>query len=205
MKGMKRVAWDISHSEFAVLDHYYFSRLLDVAKANNILIEEVDSIDDLGSYDVLVINYPEEYFKDDEVDRLKQFVRGGGILIVLAYYENKDDSARAANSISKRFGVKFNEDSVRSKFFDENEYIIVTEKIKKFSDGVKKVVIPCPCSVEGGESFIFEQERDIPLFTYVKEGSGMGIFGGSCSFWDNHSLMRADNKTFAMNILNGKD
>lgn len=201
---IRRVAWDVSHSEFAVRDHYYFSRLINIALKNGIIIEEIDSISDIDNYDVLVINYPEDHFSNTETEKILSFVKKGGITIVLAYYENKDDSARAANTISKEFGVKFNEDSVTSKYFDENEYIVLTDRISRFKDGVRRILIPCPCSVEGGESFVFEAEKGIPLFTLTKIGYGMGIFGGSCSFWDNHSIIREDNEKFAINLLYGK-
>ena len=198
-----KVAWDVSHSEFAVRDHYYYSRLLEIAAESGIKMEEIDSINAIKEYDVLVVNYPEEEFTDKEGEKIKNFVKGGGRLIVLAYYENKDNSARASTSISKNFGVKFNEDKVTSSKSEENEYIIVTSRIEKFNHNVEKIVLPCPCSVDSGNYFVYEEDKNLPLFSYVKYGKGIAIFGGSCAFWDNHSIERANNRNFALNLLKG--
>ncbi len=200
---MMKVAWDVSHSEFAVKDHYYYSKLMEYAAKEGLNIEEIDDLRVIDEYDVLVINYPEEKFSDNEARIVEAFVKRGGILIVLAYYENKDDSARASTSLSKNFGVKFNEDKITSESSGDNEYIIITSKVKKFNRDVERVLIPCPCSVNGGNYFVFEEKKEIPIFSYIRCGKGIAVFGGSCAFWDNHSIDRESNKNFSMNLLKG--
>ena len=68
MKRRVKIGWDISHLEFTIEDHYYFSILKSSLKESGAVVKEVDSFKDITRYDVTVLNYPEKTFTKELCD-----------------------------------------------------------------------------------------------------------------------------------------
>ncbi len=71
-KKEMRVAWSATHQEFLLSDGYYFSGLYKELSKRGVLIEEVEDFDRLFEYDVIIFNYPENPFEQEERERIKK-------------------------------------------------------------------------------------------------------------------------------------
>ncbi len=209
-----RIGWDISHMEFTIEDHYYFSLLKRKILSLGASVEEVEALEDILSYDVLVINYPEMPFNDADVGRIVRYLEGGGRVVILGYFRNEDNVADNINSLTKRFGLELLNDEI----FDDHhnhegdERIIVSSKVMLFSDGVRRVLMPCPAPIRPLSSdarIVLEAENTARTLSghrpimgaLVGVGKGFVLLLGSCVFWDNFSIRKYDNMRFAANIL----
>ena len=81
---MIRIGWDISHREFTIRDYYYFSKLYDTLISLGAVVEELMDIRNINGYDIVVFNYPEEPFNNEERRIIRKFVEQGGRVIILA-------------------------------------------------------------------------------------------------------------------------
>ena len=154
---MIKVGWDLTHQEFTVTDHYYFSKLLREAKRAGIEIEEVRDWSRLEAYDVIVFNYPERPFSEEEGEQVRRLVwEMGKRVILLGYYKNEDGIADTCNSLARRFGMELNRDEVRDERNNHggDPYFVVTTKIRRYNRNernelnVRKVVLPCTATVK---------------------------------------------------------
>lgn len=214
-----RIAWDISHQEFTIEDHYYFSILKRELKRRNIDVFELDKLSDIlkEKADVLVINYPEKPFSRGDVDIVQRFLNRGGKVIVLGYYANEDGIAATINSLTKHFGLVLRADRVYDPINNDggDEFLIVTSRVLNFNRGVRKVLFPCSASIKilnEKASAIVEAEDtarsnlggDPILMVMLSFGKGTLILGGTCVFWDNYSIGKYNNKEFSLNLLLGR-
>jgi len=212
-----RVAWDISHMEFTIEDHYYFSKLKKLAKENGIEIKVISDLSSLSHFDTLVLNYPEKRFNENEINELINFVEEGGRLIALGYYNNEDNVATVINDVSENFGMILLDDSIYDEVnnYDNDPLYPTTSNISSILTDVTKVMLPCSASVKlnssqtevliKGEKTAKSNKFGTKIFAGLsKKGKGEFILFGTCVFWDNYSINVLDNGKLALRLLNYK-
>jgi len=222
----KKIAWDISHQEFTIEDHYFFSTLKLLLKNAGAEVNETASLSEIENYDVVVFNYPEKAFTDSEGKLVREIVSRGGKAIACGYYKNEDNVASCINSLSLHFGLFLNSDEVRDEVSNDGKdpLFVVTTRVLSYSTTVKRVVLPCTGSIsikiekeKGlgkpiilGEPTAYsssDSDREVILGaeTTVGEGKGKGkgkfILIGTCVFWDNFSIKKYNNLDFSLNLL----
>jgi len=198
-----KIAWDISKQCFTITDYYYFSKLQKFLKENGFSFEETTDFNNLDKYDIIVFNYPEKFFSEEESLFLKDLVNSGKRILCLAYYKNEDFIADTCNSLAKVFNVKFHGDEITDpkNNYENDPYFVVTPE---------KYMLACTCSLEGGEIFvrasftaISNQGYQPILAVKVSVGNGCFIGVGSCVFWDNYSIDVLNNKDLILKLLRG--
>ncbi len=216
-KGICRVGWSITHQEFTVTDYYYFSVLQKRSKEFGLEIDEVDEWEKLSSYDTIVFNYPEIPFTEEEVKFIQDLVENKGKkVILLGYYKNEDRIADTCNTLAKAFGMELNGDEVTDEINNHNgdSYFLVTSKIRRYKEGVEKVLLPCTASIKPlmpdikvvvrGEDTSHSNQGNYTLLIaehFAPKSGGYFCLAGTCVFWDNYSIELYDNLKFSMNLL----
>lgn len=214
MKSLrKRIGWDISHLEFTIEDHYYFSRLKASIISSGGYVAEVRDFFELESFDTIVFNYPEIKFTGEESEYVYSLLKAGKRVLVTGYYNNEDNIRETVNSLSARFGVELNADGIRnySSNFEGDSLLPVTDHLTLFNDSVLKIMIPCSASLNivsgDNEPFLISKDRGIKddkiMGAVSLVGDGEFIILGSCVFWDNGAIVKYNNLDFALNLLLG--
>ncbi len=211
---MSKIAWDISHKEFTIEDHYYFSILKKKLSKIGAIVSEITNFKETTKFDILVLNYPEKSFTLDDVKLVKRFMEQGGRVIALGYYNNEDSIADTINSLAEHFGLKLMDDEVTDNVnnINDDKYFVVTSKVKAFNKNVKKILMPCTASVKilsnkgfpiviGEKTAKTSSGNDPIIGARVKIGKGEFILLGTCVFWDNYSITKFDNLQFSLNLL----
>lgn len=212
MKRKIKIAWDISHLEFTIEDHYYFSILKSKIKEEGAVVKEADSFERIVDYDVVVLNYPEKPFKRDEVKLVKRYLEEGGRVIIAGYYNNEDRIADRINSLSSHFGLYIKGDKVKDKLSNDqgDDLLLVTSRILSYNDSVEKVLFPCSASIsiltDSGKPIVTKQSlsdsaRKAVIGAEVSIGKGRFILLGTCVFWDNFAIKKYSNLRFSLNLL----
>jgi hypothetical protein len=206
-----KIGWDISHLEFTIEDHYYFSILKSSLKESGAVVKEVDSFKDIIGYDVVVLNYPEKPFTKGEVKLVRKYIQGGKRVIAGGYYNNEDNIAGCINSLSSHFGLFLNSDKVRDKLSNDkgDELLVVTSGILSYNDSVNKVLFPCPASINidanFGRPIVVGENNSSRKKTIIgaeaQVGEGEFILLGTCVFWDNFAIRKYSNLRFSLNLL----
>ncbi len=119
-KGLTTVVFDEGHGETSKIEDgepFGYHRISWFLKKKGYKVENFTGSDirELLSEKqdiVLVISFPFRKFSEDEVKSLKEFVSGGGGLWLLGEWDAKMGRRNAVNSISRAFGVEFNQDTV---------------------------------------------------------------------------------------------
>ncbi|WAM33718.1 hypothetical protein [Caldicellulosiruptor morganii] len=215
-----RVAWSATHQEFLLSDGYYFSGLYRELSKREILIEEVDDFDRLFEYDVIIFNYPENTFEQEEKEKIKRVLEEDRKRIIFtAHFRGKDGVAEVCNGIVKEFGIDILKEAVRDELnhLEDDSLIITTDNVERYASGVKEVVFPysAPLSVSDGvesilkgrDTAVSDSGKRSPVLVAQKsfESGSRLIVCGSCIFWDNFSLFRLDNLQFAINLILGSE
>ncbi|MCD6363485.1 MAG: hypothetical protein J7M13_05770 [Synergistetes bacterium] len=200
------IGWSVSHQEFTIEDHYYFSILK--SKVNYKLL---NSIEEGWDCDVMVFNYPEKPFSSKEIESVVSFVESGKRVIALGYYMDEDGVASLLNELAEPFGIKMLPSSVKDEknCLNGDPLLITTTKIDRFSQNVSKIVLPCCAPIKTADKdaivFIYSEKTSTPpsqaLGAYRKHGKGEFILLGTCVFWDNFSIVHFDNLRFSLNLL----
>ncbi|KUK13385.1 MAG: hypothetical protein H5T91_05130 [Synergistetes bacterium] len=201
------IGWSVFHQEFTIEDHYYFSILKRAIK-----YKLVNSLKEARECKVIVFNYPEKPFTEEEIEEIISLVEEGRRVIALGYYMNEDNVASLLNELSKPFGLKMLPSSVmdNENSLNGDPYLVVTGNVTNFNNGVEKVLMPCvaPIEITGGkaEPFIISESSSSPpsqiLGARAIYGKGEFILLGTCVFWDNFSINHFDNLRFSLNLLN---
>ena len=213
MPKTTKIAWDISHLEFTIEDHYYFSVLKSKIKENGALVKELDSFENIVDYDVAVLNYPEKPFTKKEIKLTRECLEKGKKVIIAGYYNNEDMVSDNVNSLSSYFGLYLNRDAVRDKINNDkgDELLVVTSNILSYNGHVNKVLFPCSGSVSIHGDHIkptvllenkpsrLRKEKLIGAEAHV--GEGKFILLGTCVFWDNFAIRKYSNLRFSLNLL----
>jgi len=204
----KRIAWDVSHQEFIVSDHYYFWKLEKLIREE--LDSEVVEIENLekvvnGDFQILIFNYPEIPFSPQDIEIVRKFLELGGRVGIFGYYKNEDRIADTINSLVKHFGLSHHGDVVTDAVHNEEDDPLFVHGV--MSDGTV-VALACTATVEGGEPLVVgydtakSSEGYSPVFFVSKPvGAGELILGGTCVFWDNYSIDRVGNTKLIKRIL----
>jgi hypothetical protein len=207
-----KIAWDISHLEFTIEDHYYFSTLKSSIKEAGTIVKEVDSFGDIMDYDLVVLNYPEKPFTKNEVKLVKRYLEKGKRVIAGGYYNNEDKIADNINSLSSHFGLFLRGDKVKDKSNNDNgdDLLVLTSRVLSYNDSVKKVLFPCPASIGIKADFVKpivlletpqNSKRGKIIGAEAGVGQGKFILLGSCVFWDNFAIKKYSNLRFSLNLL----
>ncbi|BCS82377.1 hypothetical protein [Anaerocellum diazotrophicum] len=215
-----KVAWSATHQEFLITDGYYFSGLYKELFKRKIEIKEVDDFNKLFEYDVIVFNYPENPFSNEEKEKIREALQQKGKKIIFtAHFKNKDGVSEICNSITKEYGINILPEGIKDKVhhLEDDLFIITTDEVKLYQKGVKEVVFPysAPLEVGNGAEIILrarktsltDSGKKSPVLIAQKrfESGGKLIVCGSCIFWDNFSLFRLDNLQFVVNIFGGAE
>jgi len=212
MRRKVRIGWDISHMEFTIEDHYYYSKLKYEIKKTGAIVKEIYDFKDINKFDILVINYPEYEFNRKDIELAKKFMDDGGKIIVAGYYRNEDNVADKVNSLSSNFGLEIKKDNVKDKVncFNKDELFVVTSDIIYYRERVNKVMFPCAASIKiknkNACTIICRKEiennskRQI-IAAETGFGKGKFILIGTCVFWDNFTISKYNNLRFSINLL----
>lgn len=212
MKRRVKIAWDISHLEFTIEDHYYFSILKSSLKEAGAAVKEVDSFIDITDYDVVVLNYPEKPFTRGEAALVKKYLGVGNKIIVGGYYNNEDRIADNINTLSSHFGLFLRKDKVRDKSSNDNgdDLLVVTSRVVSYKDSVKKLLFPCPASISLQSAYAkpivllensMSPKGETVIGAEAQVGKGKFILLGTCVFWDNFAIKKYANLRFSLNLL----
>ncbi|NPA33277.1 MAG: ThuA domain-containing protein [Aquificae bacterium] len=218
-----KVGWDITHQEFTITDYYYFSILQREAQKAGIEIDEVDDWESLNKYDVIVLNYPEIPFTQEEVKDVQRWVQKDGKKVILAgYYKNEDKIADTCNTLARAFGMELNPDEVTDEVNNHkgDKYFVVTSKIRRYNKNEKnevnvhKIMLACGASIKPimpdikvvarGEDTARSNMGNYPLLIAEQlhpQSGGYFCLAGTCVFWDNYSITLYDNLNFSLNLL----
>ncbi len=209
------IGWDVSHLEFTIDDHYYYSILKSKIIESGASVTTLKSLEDLRGIDVLVLNYPEKSFTKREVEKIAKFVEKGNRVVACGYYNNEDGIADCINSIASPFGLALRKDCVRDKLnnYRGDELLLVTSRILSHDYKVRKILLPCCSSIKvrGKSNSVVAMSQGsrsgrgtgqiIAAQSYI--GKGEFILIGTCAFWDNYSISRYSNLRFSINLLLG--
>ncbi len=212
---MRKVAWSVAYQEFIISDHYYFSKLQKYAKQSEIHIDEVDDLEKFPQYDTVIFNYPEIPFEADEVDFIQDLVKSGKTVGIFGYYKNEDRIADTCNTLSKRFGIHFNGDTIIDNInnHEGDNLLVLTGDTYNLPENIKKVILACTDSLtttkpevrpllHGENTAESKLGKETILFAeYIDPSGGRFIAGGTCVFWDNYSIDLYDNKNLSLYIL----
>ncbi|MGH2331591.1 hypothetical protein [Thermoanaerobacter mathranii] len=211
-----KVAWSATHREFLLSDGYYFSGLYRELSKKGIVMEEVEDFDKLFEYDVIVFNYPENPFTDEEKKEIRKLLESYKKKIIFTtHFRNKDRVSEICNGITRDYGIYILPEGVKDeKFYLEDDFLIITtDNIELYNQDVKEVVFPyaAPLHIEdevdvvlrGRETSFTDSNKNSPILIAQKrfDSGGKLMVCGSCIFWDNFSLFRFDNLRFVINMF----
>lgn len=191
---------------------YYYSELLNLI--NKIGKHYVaNSYDDWKKGNVIIFNYPEKAFKESEKEKIDELVRDGKLIIFTGYYDNEDCVCDIINDVTKEYGIKLLKKCVKDKENciefkgKKDEKMVCTSRIYKFNENVEKVLLGycAPVKVKGeAKPFVESEKGEIMAGYYKDDSNGILAVIGTCTFWDNFSIDKFDNKIFARNLLRKK-
>lgn len=191
---------------------YYYSDLLNlINKIGKHYI--ANSYHDWEKGNVIIFNYPENPFKESEIEKINELVKNGKLIIFTGYYGNEDNVCDVINDVTKEYGIKLLESCIEDKENciefkgNKNEKMVYTSKVYHFNEGVKKVLLGycAPVEIKSSAKPLVESEKGEIMAGCYKDSSGGGIIAiGTCTFWDNFSIDEFDNKIFARNLLTNK-
>jgi hypothetical protein len=215
MEKKIRIGWDVSHLEFTIDDHYYYSVLKSNIIDSGASVTTLKSLEYLNGIDVLVLNYPEKSFTKREVKKVMKFIEEGNRAVACGYYNNEDGIADCINSIAIPFGLALKKNSVRDKLnnYKGDELLLVTSRVLSHDYKVRKILLPCCSSVEirrksNSVIAMSQGSKSLPrteaiIAAQSNFGRGEFILIGTCVFWDNYSISRYSNLRFSINLLLG--
>lgn len=196
---MTVVGWDVSHGEFTVEDPYYYGKLRRLIEERGRLIVAY-RLEELREADVIVLNYPEKHFSDQEAEFIYRLASAGKRIIALGYCNDEDGANGVISKLLRKAGIALNPDLVEGE--GEEPYMLEVTDIYAFNEGVSKVVLPCTASMR-----LYGVARPMARYRHSIVGAMSNFFSGTfvalgtCAFWDNFSIGLADNERFALNLL----
>lgn len=215
---MGKLLWDIHHREFSISDHYYFSKLQAHLEEWGIKWEERDerlTPEVLSPFDILVLCYPETPFSLGEKKSIRNFMEGGGKVIITGYYRCSDKVTAICNTLTEEWGIRFRDDEVRDPIncLEGDSLLITTSKLSNELKGhISRIFFPCSASLEiseGVEVLIKGEESavsdiggsNVVLGVRKRVGKGKLIALGTCVFWDNFAIEKMDNLKLCKYLL----
>ncbi|MFQ6089164.1 MAG: DUF4398 domain-containing protein [Candidatus Methanofastidiosia archaeon] len=196
-----------------------FSELENILAQYYFLEHEENLPEDLSSYKVLVVSYPNSLFSDEMISKVSNFVEEGGGLALIADENNLSGSTLRLNTLSEHFGIKFNWDRIfdESNFEEEKHWIPITQfpnhMVFRY---LESLLYTTGCSLEGVgiilegseeaysqryDGVIVHQKGDLPKFMLLRDYFKGRLFAiGSVSMFGTH-LKKRDNTLFALQLF----
>ncbi|MFX0093342.1 MAG: DUF4350 domain-containing protein [Candidatus Hodarchaeota archaeon] len=207
-----RVYWDLFHTDSAdsYFGHYFafFQYLKDL---NIQVIEHNSSITNLellgNSYQVLILPDAEIQYSEQELDSIREFVRrGGGVLILASHYPFSVNEAY--NRIISPFGMSFNTDPVNVTDYGAFEVISARPRDLTLTShelflGVNNITWYAGSPVTAPNSIAFIDDKNAAMATFEGNNTFLGrilALGEEFPFYNSY-LSEADHKPFAQNVL----
>jgi len=112
--------------------------------------------------------------------------------------------------------MELNGDEVTDEVNNHNKdpYFLVTSKVRRYREGVDKILLPCTASIKPlmpdikvvarGEDTSVSNKGNYTLLVaehFAPKSGGYFCLAGTCVFWDNYSINLYDNLRFSMNLL----
>lgn len=202
-EGKPRILIDLSHDE----------RIMRTPSKHNVVCFDdlADTYDIIESdkaityelvqeADVILIGLPQAEFAVSEADVITRFVSNGGGLLLLgeAKFDYRYAEPEFINSLSRSFGVEFDEDtSVMLNYTSE-----IQGQVHPVFDGVEEVFWAASCSliVKSPSVPLLEREGKC-IMAYLEYGKGRVIFLPDSDFFLFPYIEYKDNRQFVDNIL----
>jgi hypothetical protein len=216
------ILFDESHNEFCGIEGLRKRRsyLLWKERMEPFGITAVSSrkafLQEMKTYDILVIAEPHTYFNLTETQALFDYVLQGGSLVLIGNHHNtKRYYSYGCNEIlnvfSKPFGIRFNDDEIR--FFEDN--ILDHFADHPICEGITHIHFWRGCSltllrqgtVVRGVAYGSRHDRSEiykkrPIAAALYEGEGKIFCLGDSSVWaDPKKTFEDDNFTLAENVI----
>lgn len=176
---MPKVLFDNTHSNGALIDSTEgdgLSLFAEELKKNGFEVESIEEqfLLSLKNADILVIPFPQEYFTNEQIISIVNFVKDGKGLLLMAEYGNFNNNAEFLNDISKNFKTMFNKDCIADFVNVYKETVefkgvpFTSQKIPQFvkingfvlhpiTDGIKEIMHYACCSLDTEYAISFSQ------------------------------------------------
>ncbi|NVM02732.1 MAG: hypothetical protein HWN67_10370 [Candidatus Helarchaeota archaeon] len=148
------IAFDFSHGEKGDLKNTYrmLRDLLDPEKFRLRTHKEFPiNYESISKYKIFIIAQPTNYLSENEINEIIKFVEKGNGLFILGNSGGDRAHMSNLNDLSKKFGVKFNDDKVKdSENSLDDEEIVIIKDIKLhpiFSQDINEFTYPKGCSL----------------------------------------------------------
>ncbi len=187
----KFVVWDVEHKPVFPTSHY--SKLIGYFEAN--VVE--GGVDELKNAKALILAGVTGNFTEEEIDRIVDFVKGGGKLVVLIHVP-----PRNLEPLLSKFGV-----NASLTPYEVMEVAAVPGEENVLTEGVKEIYMRGVFLVDG-DLFVLKKERVVVfggvskkgVAKLVKFGKGEVLVFGDDAMFLNSYITRADNLKLAKNI-----
>ncbi|MFX1451611.1 MAG: hypothetical protein ACFFCM_12250 [Promethearchaeota archaeon] len=215
------IGFDFAHGEKGNLKNTYktIRDLLDPEKYRMRTHKEFPiSYESISKYKIFIIAQPTNYFSENEINEIIKFVEKGNGLFILGHSGGDRAHMSNLNDLTKKFGVKINDDKIKdSKNFVDDEEIVTIENLKLhpiFTQDIDKFIYPKGCSLDiisstATKAIAWTSEEAIPPKKAVMATSKLKF--GRILISGAYSQFRYDikggidsykNKTLFTNIIN---
>ena len=193
--GLSTLRWELESEGFEVIDN--LEMLVNADTITKTLLNRTD---------VLIIVNPKRCLDWEEMDLIKDFVEGGGKLLLIS---DTPESSANMNAFSSRFGVEF------------LNYYLGDEIVIDSNIGELFFISPVPLSLEKGPEVSIQtnfteakawhsvwempgrkiEEENFTVFAGIRYGNGSIAFLGDKDILLNANIMQGDNLDFIMSIF----
>lgn len=232
----KTILFDLCHNEMLNIDEEEYSDFKDFLKNQNLKIKVLKSNNlrksDLDHVDILVIGNPiDDYFSNQEIKIICDFVRIGGSLLLISEYGADFLQKTNLNDLSGRnFGIFFEKNLIKEVINGKESSIIHVRDFDntEFSKNLREIVLGGTCSFflnkssrnlissnqtnvwsevfsNSKEKWIKEREQKQILGATTEYGQGRVFALGDIDIFTNDSKIgfnAFDNQQFLHNAIN---
>ncbi len=195
-----KVLWDVSHGprangEGALYTPDDLYSFLNQALASQNFVLTSGSLDDLSSYDVLVISEAsgKSVYTEAEISQIEQFVRTGGHGLLIM--SDNPGIENLADSLSRKFSISLGEVTSETVTSKTNESFFDNVATIQFVDGGGIFHISPP----GQAAAVDGNGNSVIAFCECDAGRVLAI--ADTNLWDNRGLDQVDNRRFAINVF----
>lgn len=231
---MKQILFDESHDEAVSIEDTEVSGFFSMAKELKKLgfdVKKTETMFDaeLDATDILVVAFPKREFSQEERDKIRDFVKKGGGLLLLGEWANLQGVAECLNGLSMQFGVEFRNDRLTD--FDdryarddktmetvlgagEMPYFVKLEDIADhpITEGVKRIgyLAGCTLETEKETALVWADETSfadvrIDKFQQISEKSGPFIVAAAKKEGEGRIVFSGDSSIFSNRFLGTED
>ena len=231
----KTILFDLCHNEMLNIDEEEFSDFKTLLKKQNLKVKIIKSDNlkksDLENVDVLVIGNPiDDYFSNQEIKIICDFVRIGGNLLLISEYGADFLQKTNLNDLSGRnFGIFFEKNLIKESVNGKESSIIHVRELgnNEISNNIREIVIGGTCSLflnkssqalissnetnvwsevfsNSKEKWIKEKEQKQILVAVTEYGQGKVLALGDIDIFTNDSqigINAFDNQQLLLNII----